>query len=289
MSLFLKKEEMWDMPLYADPDHPEKKHLTHWFANIVYVCFKVLCKLFWRYEVTGVEKLRAFDKVNGVIVISNHTSYLDVVFLWLSARTKQWIRFIARENLFDVGGGLLGQGIGRVGGFPIKRDAADRTALKRASTMLKRKELVGIMPEGTRRGRGTAKLELHSGVAFIARMGKSPIMPSTVRNVEKIKEKGKLPRFPKVYIEYGDPILLSDFDCLPKEKRLDACTWYAMRECFALNQQCPAEEVDMVALFPDCEDFTETFKQLDIPHHTAEELAASMKAAQLPAKAEGDA
>ena len=66
-------------------------------------------------------------------------------------------------------------------------------------------------------------------------------------------------------------MVVSDFDFLPKEDRLDGCSWYAMREVFALHQRVPREQVDMVALFPDGRDFTEVFAAHPIPEHTPAE------------------
>ncbi len=172
------------------------------------------------------------------------------------------------------------------------------TSIKRAVRMLKRQELVGILPEGTRRGKSNRKPDIHAGVAMIARMAKVPILPMTVRGVEKIKNKGERVHFPKVTVDYGDPILVSDFDFLPKDDRLEACSWYALRECFALFYNVKPEEVDMPALFPDAKDYTAVFAEHPVPRHTSEELAeaarakASAKAAKEAAKAEkaaGDA
>ncbi|MEF9841655.1 MAG: 1-acyl-sn-glycerol-3-phosphate acyltransferase, partial [Raoultibacter sp.] len=40
---------------------------------------------------------------------------------------------------------------------------------------------------------------------------------------------------------------------------LEACTWYVMRECFALSKRIPAEAVDMKELFPVSRDFSKEF------------------------------
>jgi len=269
MSLILSCEEMWDRPLGG---LSREKEIPHWAGNIIFWLLFVAFKICFRYRVQGIENLRGFQGKSGAVVICNHTSYLDTVFLYQSARLKQWIRLLGRDNLFGNMGGLAGQVLSRVGAFPVKRDAADMTALKRAARMLKNCEIVGVFPEGTRRGKGSQALELHSGAAFIARMGKAPLLPATVRNAEHIKEKGKFLRFPQVSIEYGKPILLSDFDFLPKEERLDACTWYAMRQCFALSLRCCAEEVNMKELYPDAKDYTEVFENHPIPQHSTHEL-----------------
>ena len=109
---------------------------------------------------------------------------------------------------------------------------------------------------------------VHGGAALIARMGKAPILPMGVRNVDIIKRKGERVRFPKVTIVYGDPLYLEQFDFLPKDDRLDGCVWYALRECFALFGDVAPEDVDMVELFPDDKDFTAVFAE-----HPIEPLA----------------
>lgn len=169
--------------------------------------------------------------------------------------------------MFSNANGLAGQIISRVGAFPIKRGSADRVAIKRAATMLKRGECVGIFPEGTRRNKGTATPQLHGGAAFIARMGKAPIVPSSVRNVEIIKQKGGRVHFPKVTVAFGEPVYLEDFDFLPKEDRLDAASWYAVRECYALRDNVSRESVDMTELFPNSKDFSEVLAGVDFASH----------------------
>lgn len=273
MGLFLSQQQMWDRPLGGAQ---KKGQIPHWAGLILFGVLAFLCKVLFRYRVDNRESLRGFKGRHGVVVVGNHTSFLDVVFMYLSARPSQWIRLMGRDSLFDNAGGLLGQALSRVGAFPVKRDSADRGAIKRATSMLKNGELVGILPEGTRRGRGTAEIKLHSGAAFIARMGKAPILPMTVRNAELVKQKGKWLRFPKITVEFGQPVLVGDFDFLPKEERLDACTWYAMRECFALSQNIPAEEVDMTALFPSAKDYRTIFAEHPVERHTSAEVASAL-------------
>ena len=276
MSLFLPYEEMWDRSVGGTSRENE---IPHWLGNLLTALVVFGFKIAFRYEVKGREKLRGFYQKSGVVVVSNHTSFLDVMFMFISARPKQWVRFMARDTLFKNGHGVLGHIISRVGAFPVKRGSADRTAIKRAVAHLKNDEIVGVLPEGTRRGKGSVAPEVHSGAAFIARMAHVPILPMTVRNCELVKPKGERVHFPKVTVLYGDPILLSDFDFLPKEDRLDACSWYAMRECFALAQNVPAEQVDMPALFPDGRDFTDVFAEHPVPRHTTEEVVAMREAA----------
>lgn len=279
--MFLPYEKMWDMPLGGTS---EEKQIPHWAGNIIWVFLTAIFKLCFRFRVDNRESLRGFKDKSGVLVVANHTSFLDVAFMYLAARPSQWIRFMGRDTLFDNAKGLVGQILSRVGAFPVKRDEADRTSIKRAARMLKNSEVVGILPEGTRRGKGTLSPTLHSGAAFVAKMGHAPILPMTVRDAEKVKQKGKFFRFPKITIEFGNPIVLSDFDFLPKADRLDGCTWYAMRECFALSARVSRDQVDMRALFPEDRDFTEVFANHPIPEHTTAEIL-SLTAKQKDARA----
>lgn len=274
MSLITPYEKMWDMPFDGTSDD---KQAPRWAGNLIWGFLAFVFKICFRYRVDGRENIRGFEGESGLVVVGNHTSFLDVAFMYLATRPKQWIRFMGREDLYPKASGLVGQVLSRVGSFPIKRDAADRTAIKRATHMLKTGQIVGIMPEGTRRGKGSMDPQLHSGAAFIAKMGKAPILPMTVRDAENVKRKGECIRFPKITIEYGHPLLIGDFDFLPKEDRLDGCTWYAMRECFALSQRVSREQVDMLSLFPGGRDFTAVFAAHPIPEHTTEEVVAVIR------------
>lgn len=270
-------EKIWDMPVDGGSAKTEKR-APRWFGNFAWVVITAVFKLCFRLKVDGRESLRAFKGETGLVVVGNHTSFLDVVCMYITSRPSQWIRFMGREDLFTKAGGLLGHILSRVGAFPVKRDSADRTSIKRATNMLKDGEIVGIMPEGTRRGKSNRAPRMHAGAAFIARMGHAPILPMTVRNAEYVKQKRKMLRFPKISVEYGTPILVSDFDFLPKDERLEACTWYAMREVFALSRNIPADQVPMAELFPEDKDYSEVFAEHPVPKHTSEELVADIRA-----------
>lgn len=265
-------DRFFDMPFGGDsPD----KHIPKGVATFaVGACRAILTPLF-RFHVTNRNRVKELSEKCGTVVVCNHTSFLDVIFLYLAIRPAAWPRFMARETLFVGKPRLLAWFLARVGVFPVKRDSADMSSIKRAAKYLKNHEVVAIMPEGTRRGKSDRPPEIHGGAALVARMGKAAILPSTVRNAELIKQKGKFFHFPKVSAEFGSPIMLSDFDFLPKEQRLEGCIWYAMRECFALSKNIPADEVDMKELFPDSFDYTPIFAEHAIPEHTAADFGES--------------
>ena len=254
-----KFERLWDMSFGGNDTSNE---IPHGFAIFLSTLVDVFCKVFFRLTKKNKDIVQAFKgKERGAVIVAPHVSYLDVVIMYLSVRPQQWLRLIGRDTLFK---GVLGWILSHVGAFPIKRDTADRNAIKRATKMLKNGELIGVFPEGTRRGKGSKTPELHGGAALIARMGKAPLIPLGLKNLDKVKQKGKCVRFPHITAEFGEPISVDSFSFLPKDERLDACMWYVLRESFALSHDVAAEEIDMATLFPTSKDYTEIFREHDI-------------------------
>lgn len=252
-------EEFWDRPCLGND---QSDHVPRVLITMVVAVLGFLCRVLFRMRIENQEIVDKFKgKTTGAILVAPHHSYLDVVVMFLSVRSRGWVRLMARESLFYAGNGLLGEIISRAGAFPIKRNTADRTALKRASRMLKNGEWVGIFPEGTRRNKGSEEPSLHAGAAVIARMGKAPIIPLGLENLSEVKRKGERVRFKKITARFGEPVSLDSFDFLPKEERLDAFAWYTMREAYALSNNVKAEEVDMAALFPESKDYSAVFAE----------------------------
>ena len=102
MGLFLPYEAMWDMPLDG---RESGKRIPHWFGNLAYALVGAVFKLCFRYRVSNREALRGFEGKSGAVVICNHTSFLDVAVIYLTARPAQWIRLMGRDSLFGKAGG----------------------------------------------------------------------------------------------------------------------------------------------------------------------------------------
>lgn len=255
-------EQLWDMSVDGNDKSNQMNRVV---GNIVASIVLVLMKIVFRFSVKNRDIILQFTgKKTGAVVLSPHNSYIDVVMMFLASWPKRWTRLIARESLFTVAGGFLGFFFARVGAFPVKRDTADMSTVKRAARFLKNGELVGIFPEGTRRGKGNKIPAIHGGAALIAKLGRAPLVPLGLKNVDRIKRKGEHVRFPKLTAIYGEPIALSSFDFLPKEERLEAATWYVLREAIALSHDIVPSEVNMVELFPESKDYTAVFAEREI-------------------------
>ncbi len=176
----------------------------------------------------------------GAIIAGNHVSYLDPILLWCGA--PRHIHFMARSELFEKR--IIGWGLPRLWGFPVKRGEPDRTAIATATELLQKGDLVGIFPEGTRVRHEGADAELgegHGGVAFIAMRANAPVVPVGIAGTSRAWPSGqKLPRFPKVTIHYYDPVDPKDFSEGGRKERVAAMTAEIMRRIAAARQQ--AEE-----------------------------------------------
>ena len=146
-------------------------------GNLIWGFLAFVFKICFRYRVDHRESLRGFKDKTGVVVVGNHTSFLDVAFMYLAGRPSQWVRFLGRENLFRQRARPGGPGAvarGRVS-HQARRGRPHRHQARHAHA--KEQRDVGIMPEGTRRGKSDRTPELHSGAAFIARWGTRPSFP----------------------------------------------------------------------------------------------------------------
>jgi 1-acyl-sn-glycerol-3-phosphate acyltransferase len=156
----------------------------------------------WHIRVRGREHL---PRRGGAIIAANHISFLDSVFLMTVLPRR--ITFVGKaEYLDDWKTKYLFPNVGMI---PIDRSGGDasRAALDAASQVLRRRELFGIFPEGTRsrsgklyRGRtGVARLALDCGV---------PIVPAGIVGTDRIQPPdAKLPRlFQRCSITFGRPI-----------------------------------------------------------------------------------
>ena len=136
------------------------------------------------------------------VVAPSHRSLLDIFFTGYITRRR--IRFMAKQELFEKP--FLAWLFTALGGFPVERGSADRSALRAAQQALEEGEPVAIFPEGTRR-HGRDLVDLFDGGAYLATRLGVPIVPVGIGGSEEILPSGKtLPRPHRVGIVVGDPI-----------------------------------------------------------------------------------
>lgn len=170
------------------------------FYSVIRAVGWLLLKIFWRMKVIGIENL---PERGGVIIASNHVSYLDPIVL--GASTKRKIHFIAKKEVFNnIFSSIFFKNLNA---FPIDRKKIDMHAFKKTISILEEGGALGIFPEGTRSLNGDLQ-ELKLGVVKIAMKAGVPIVPVGIIGTHKIYPHGKI--FPvlfknKIIVYFGVP------------------------------------------------------------------------------------
>jgi 1-acyl-sn-glycerol-3-phosphate acyltransferase len=115
----------------------------------------------------------------GVIIASNHISYLDPPLL--ASVLPRRATFIARKGLFGIP--LLGWYIKHYA-FPVDREKTNPSTIKEAVKRLKKGNLLAIFPEGRRSDTGELQ-EGKRGIGMIARLSSAVIVPALIIGSDK--------------------------------------------------------------------------------------------------------
>jgi 1-acyl-sn-glycerol-3-phosphate acyltransferase len=187
-------------------------------------------------------------ETGGAILASNHLSFSDSIFLPLVLKRR--VTFLAKSDYFTGRGikGRLTAGFFRgVGQLPIERTGgrASEAALETGLKLLRRGDVLGLYPEGTRspdgrlyRGKtGVARLALEAGV---------PVLPVAMIGTDKVQPIGRrLPKLGRVGIVIGRPLDFSRYDGMEDDRFvLRSITDEIMYELMELSGQ---EYVDIYA------------------------------------------
>jgi 1-acyl-sn-glycerol-3-phosphate acyltransferase len=136
----------------------------------------------FRLRTRGVEKA---PRKGPLIVASNHVSGLDPIIIGLSLRQR--IYFLARETLLR---GFPGWIMQVAGARPIRRDAADRNAIRTALGFLSDGKTIAMFPEGTRSRDGRVQ-PVRSGIGMISCRADCPILPVYIGGADRILPRGR--------------------------------------------------------------------------------------------------
>jgi 1-acyl-sn-glycerol-3-phosphate acyltransferase len=130
-----------------------------------------VAKRLWKFHLEGFERL---PRSGPAILCPNHVSFLDSAFLMLTVPRR--ISFVGKAEYMDSW--KTKHVFPRLGMIPIDRSGGDRAqcALDAAEAVLRRGELFGIFPEGTR-SRDGVLYRGHTGAARLALKVGCPIFP----------------------------------------------------------------------------------------------------------------
>jgi 1-acyl-sn-glycerol-3-phosphate acyltransferase len=182
------------------------------------IWYRITCKFFGicltylnQYKVYGIENV---PKTGGVIIASNHASYLDPPAVGASSRRMRMTHFMARDTLFKKG--FMHWFLHKVGVIPLDRDKGDLKAMKTAIALLKDGACVALFPEGTRSENGELQPP-KPGIGFLVAKGEAPVVPVYVHGSFHAwsKNSGGLKRLP-ISVVYGKLITHEEISGLGK-------------------------------------------------------------------------
>lgn len=214
-----KKEIKNEEKIYSErPETAWKKFERATIKVFLYGVYKLV----FRIEKINEENIPLDEPV---ILCANHLNIWDAVGLVVS--TKRRVRFIAKEDLFNS---RFLNWLGHVFDvIPIKRGMRDLEAMKRCLKALKNGEVLGIFPEGTRRGLEKGA-KVQNGAAYMALKSKVKVVPVGIQ--------GSFKPFTKVRLNYGKPLDFSKYDSKnPEKDDLDKATKEIMDNIIMLTNK----------------------------------------------------
>ncbi len=184
---------------------------------LVFVLLRLMMRVLGRLRSTGEENVPA---AGGFLYCPNHISDCDPPAVFVSCPRRPW--FVGKNELFEIP--VVGWLFAHFQGFPIKRESADRDALRRIEALLRAGQPVVLFPEGRLSEAGTLQ-KLQPGAALLSLRTGVPIVPVGILNTSGVVPYGKLwPRFsPRpVRVAYGPPIDPKDYAAQPRREAIAA-------------------------------------------------------------------
>ncbi|MFH1904467.1 MAG: lysophospholipid acyltransferase family protein [bacterium] len=165
----------------------------------------IFCKIYFRLEVKGADNV---PKKGGVLVASNHSSFLDPVIVGVGISRATY--YLTKQSLFDIP--IFGLLIRALHTIPVRREQVSISTFKELIKALNAKKAIILFPEGTRSidGKlGQGKI----GVGMLALKADVPIVPAYIDGAIKAFPKdGKWIHPKKIRVIFGKPIMPNSKD-----------------------------------------------------------------------------
>ncbi|MFF1380413.1 lysophospholipid acyltransferase family protein [Streptomyces sp. NPDC058308] len=215
------------------------------YLLLKHVLLGPLLRLMFRPRIEGLEHV---PDNGAAIVAGNHLSFSD--HFLMPAIIKRRITFLAKAEYFTgpgIKGRLTAAFFHSAGQIPVDRSGkeAGQAAIREGLGVLRKGELLGIYPEGTRSHDGRL-YKGKVGVAAMALKAQVPVVPCAMIGTFEAQPPGqKLPNLKRVTIRFGEPLDFSRYVGMDNEKAvLRAVTDEIMYAILGLSGQ---EYVDKYA------------------------------------------
>jgi len=151
---------------------------VYWLGHSLFRC---VAEAFFKYRVIGKEKL---EDEGGVLVASNHESYLDPPLVGIAYNSA--VYYLARKTLFRGLGAWL---YPRWNAVPVDQDRPDMSSLKKIIKILRGGERVVVFPEGARTEDGELQPG-EAGVGLIVAKSKVRVQPVRIFGAREALPRG---------------------------------------------------------------------------------------------------
>lgn len=211
---------------YFTQFHEAARKGVGWTYILARIVLTLPTILLYRVRGIGVENV---PREGGIVLAPNHFSQMDHFFAAVYLRRK--VRFMAKSQLF--GPPLLTYIYKHGGVFPIRRGHRDEEAFKTAYTILDQGGMLLVYAEGGRSRSGEMG-EPKPGIGRIALESGVPIVPVAIHGSARVRSWKRL-RFPKVTVQFGEPLSFPVEQSPGRERQLEAATevFDRVRELYA--------------------------------------------------------
>jgi 1-acyl-sn-glycerol-3-phosphate acyltransferase len=192
--------------VYTDPRPKEYFDAFHarartrepdWVYELVRLITSLYAYTFLRARSISTEKVPGSG---AVILAPNHFSFMDHFLMGCYIRRK--VRFMAKSQLFKRPMQFI---YSHGGVFPVRRGARDEDMFITAETILGRGGAITMYCEGGRSRTGKVGEEAKRGIGRLALETGAPVVPIAIYGSSRVRNWKRL-QFPKVTIQYGDPL-----------------------------------------------------------------------------------
>ncbi len=204
---------------------------------MLWVSCNLLFRVYFRYSVRNAPRLRG-----PYVVVANHTSFLDPLFL--SAAQRRRVCYLMSEVFYRSPRAYWFYRFARA--IPVSPRGGNRQAMRAARDALARGDVIGIFPEGGLSRDGELYLGQPGAVSLVLSSG-VPVVPAGMTGAyDAMPPSGGWPRPARVRVRFGPPLTadeLSGPKSPDRKARLGAATRRIMREIGALTEQRSREQV----------------------------------------------
>lgn len=184
------------------PDTPGRRSVL--WKSLQAIC-RIVTTLLFDLKVSGAHNV---PRSGGVLLLTNHQSYLDPVLIGVQLRRP--LAYLAKSELFN--NPLFGALIRALNAFPVRQGRADVGAMKESIRLLQAGYVLNIFPEGSRCEDGNLQPML-PGAALVVKRAKVPVVPVAIDGSFRAWPKYRRIFRPSVIrVRFGQPVRLDQLD-----------------------------------------------------------------------------